>query len=846
MVMSLANSNAEDSNLQKVVSESENPAFDSDPAQNSGDVPEYVNGMKDNLRNKIETTMSSLPSYPLLDTFSLLTIFTIIPYFMSVIILLLYLFMGNPNCIEIIVSFFVNHKLNRKSSYRNTSAKPNTETFSTIKVITYVLLDATTTGVLFRSIPSAIPYIILLSKGFIASNLTSLRYRYFFDATMSCLLLISLENITLYAIRHFEIFRTDSIFTSHSSLSSLDYLYPAYLNKPSKLTRLFVYNLTFHAIHPDSFLMADIEYAIQFLNATLSLYVILHNINPILRKNNTLNKIYTLFESIIIPESDEKSNDSNSSIECKNTVMEIPTLANDTFHVPQEVSNSVPPSLLIYEDLDSSSSSNDLNQNFSIDDEPDLDVNDPDITDESINLKSSIIDNLGPGAFPPRYQALNINDVSSAIFVVSQNFETFCKLIWFSSSEISPVVTPTNTQIESKTLSLQQLSAVSAYPRSRNFSKKNLFKPKVTTEKKSRIDILKFQQPLWTFLNAARTMFMTLDYYSGDYYSHTAIIPTKETVKNYNKKTLPSSQCYIWYTGESILVFELHNISLEQLLIRVNGVIWEHVTSYSTNRREMIIISGLSPLIQYDVEFVKITLSGELIHLTTATVSTIFKDKVLTGSYITSPLKTLQESVQYNLTLVDNEVEKLKNSKAAWKKELQQIKSDIENLTNRINTSDESRQYKKLDNLRVTVSKIDKETQELRQKLEYYSNELDTVEENYKDTQREYENELRKFDKFQKDRQIKFKEHENRIKELSTEKNQLLVKKEKVISKRLRIHHDVELLENEIETMKKTEVALRTEKRKIRSLKREEKYNLLVKDINQFEQQLKAKSMNGL
>lgn len=813
--------------------------------------PENVNIGSENLRNKVETTMSSLPSYPLLDTFSLLAILTVFPYFMSVITLLLYLFFGNPNCIDIMLSFFVKHKLNRKSPYNKASMKPNAKKYSTITMITYILLDATLMGVIFQCSPLVVPYVIILSKAFIASNLSSLRQRYVFDAVASCVLLVTMENITLYAIKHFEIFRRDSLFSSHSTFTSLEYLYPMYYNMPSNLTKLFFFNISLHTIRPESMLMTQIEYAIQFLHATLSLYVIFHNINPIIRKNTVINKIYTLFESVVIPETSEISESGVEFNEFKNIALKnlkSNTTTTDVFCVPDEIANSVPPSLMKYDDdadevIGSSYTSTSINtksENIF-----DSESQDPDLTDDSITIKSKSYNYVGPGAFPPKYQALNINDVSSATFVVSQNFETFCKLIWFSSSELIPIPTSNNpSRIESKALSLQQSGSL-LYPRSRNFSKKNLFKPKLVGEKKGKINVLKFQQPLWTFLNAARTMFMTLDYYSGDYYSHSAIIPTNRAVKDYNKKTC-SSQCYIWHTGESTLAFELHNISLEQLLIRVNGVIWEHVTSYSINGREMIIISGLSPLIQYDVEFVKITLNGELVHLTTTTVSTVFKNKVITGSSVTSPLKTLQESVQYNLTLVDNEFEKLKNAKAAWKKELQQIKNEIESLNNRANTSDESRQYKKLDNLRVTVSKIDKEIQELRKNTENYSNELDIVEEKYKETQRKYEIESRNFTKFQQENKNKSAGQESKIEGLRAEKNQLLVKKEKVISKKLRIHHDVELLDNELETMKKTEIALKIEKRKIRTLKREEKYNLLVKDINQFEQQLKAKTMAGI
>jgi hypothetical protein len=61
----------------------------------------------------------------------------------------------------------------------------------------------------------------------------------------------------------------------------------------------------------------------------------------------------------------------------------------------------------------------------------------------------------------------------------------------------------------------------------------------------------------------------------------------------------------------------------------------------------------------------------------------------------------------------------------------------------------------------------------------------------------------------------------------------------------LRVHNEVELLNAELESMKKTEIALRIESRKFRSIQREEKYKLLVRDIQNFEKQLRSKSLGA-
>lgn len=258
----------------------------------------------------------------------------------------------------------------------------------------------------------------------------------------------------------------------------------------------------------------------------------------------------------------------------------------------------------------------------------------------------------------------------------------------------------------------------------------------------------------------------------------------------------------------------------------------------------MIIINGLSPLSQYDIDFVKITLKGELVHLTTTTVSTVFQNKIVTESTSSSPLSTLQRSVVTTQEAIEREKARLKKLKSDWKKKAAQLKADIENLNSRNKPSDESRNYKKLDSLRQAITKSDTEAALLSKEGERVRLLQTELEENFMEAKRHHEVVLRLYNKAQNDAKVEVSKIESKISASRAEKNQLLIKKEKIISKKLRIHHDVELLNNELESLRKTEIALRVERRKIRSIQREEKYNLLVKDIETILNSLKMKALN--
>lgn len=876
---------------------------------NKSQFQELGQGFADNQTNhsdngKNEQIMSSLPSYPLLDTFSLLCILMIFPHWLSTISLILYVFLGKPEFLDSMLLLVLKHKLNRSS--KSSSSVSFIRSLSLISFILSLALDSVFMVMIFYFIPWTVPYIILFSKAFMASNLTSLRNRYVLDAFISGILLISLENSMLYSIKHFEIFRGDSLFYFTSPSASTDFLYPLYYKSSTSFGKTLFYYITLHKISENSIIMFQMEYALQFFYSTLSLYIIMHNLNPILRKLAFIDHIYSFIESFAISDS---QNEENSSLNFSNETTNISqnnigkdkTKVENTFQIPKEISSSNLPTLRLNRILDDEF----VNKNVkNIEEEEGEEEEQKPVDDESLNTDSNDgsadNDTKIPMWFPEDHQVLNMNDVSSSSYVVAQNFENFCKMIWSSSynllSPTSALVQESNisnsnlthsplsqsfdsvnnninninnnsnnnstntssSNVSSSGLNLQSsTSNLSSRHRYQNLSRSNQIinlSPKRNSsrnkaispsDKKLKFNLLKYQQPLWIFLNAARTMFSRQDYYSGDYYSQNAVVTTGYGVDDYVRNNNSSSQCFIWFTGETTLAFELHNISLEQLLIKVNGIIWEHVSSCAFFGREMIIINGLSPLSQYDIDFVKITLSGDLVHLTTTTVSTVFQNKTVTESNISSPLATLQRSVVTTQEAIEREKTRLKKMKTDWRKKSSQIKSEIENLNNRSNFSDESRNYKKLDSLRQTVAKSDIEIANLSKKSEEISLLQTEIEEKYLDAKRLYETELRSFTKFENDSKNEILNQEKKLKSLALEKSQLLVKKEKIISKKLRIHHDVELLTNELETLRKTEISLRIERRKIRSVQREEKYKLLVNDIKKIERQLRAKTLNS-
>ncbi|VEU20799.1 DEKNAAC101727 [Brettanomyces naardenensis] len=806
------------------------------------------------------TSGAIIRPYPLMDTFAALAIMMVFPNWLSVLVLVLHILLGNPKFLESSISLFFRHKLSGLHSEADESLVVFANDYSLSSFLSYFSLDSFMVAVLLFVNPSILDYAKLLAKAIVAVRLTSTKYRHIFDAIASSVLLLFTEKLIHFLIQYIQLGKFDASlpfllsFSSSSSSSPESVLSSSSASSPSASTmsfspfavsdlltstyivsrrnplKLLMYHLSLSNLESASKIAFGFEYIIEFFYSTLAVYTIMHRLNPLLSRlvfYNSISKSLDSLTTVAIPtrlhishsntiSSQPRSRPltASSSTSSRNLTplsargplsTAIPrTNGNgrasslegtlETIAVPEEVSKSVLPALFSENEFSSLSPSDSVSSRDS----------DP-MMDDMSHSKT-------PASFPLDQQVGIMNDISSSSLVVAQNFENYCRVVLFPSS----IMASTNVMTNSK-------------------GKLNPF-----LEKKMKYMVNKFQQPLWVFVNAARTMFGRKDLYSGDYYQHNAVVATDPTVGGYVRSSNGSPQCFVWYTGETAVAFELRNITLDQLLVRVNGIIWEHVTSADLYGRELVMVNGLSPLSQYDVDFIKILENGELRHFATTTVSTIHKNRTLTESKPSTPLATLQESVVTTQNAIDREKAKLKKLKTDWRKRSTALKAEIESLNNRSNISDESRNYKKVESLRQAVAKLDVEVSNLSKRFEEFYAQQTEVDEKFLDQKRTYESEVRFYKSFEEDYEKKVQEQQDIIKDVTTERNQLLQKKDKLQQKKDRIQNDIDVIERDIEELKTREISLRRGQRKERGDKRERKYLLLMSDINKYENQLKS------
>ncbi|KAF6009608.1 hypothetical protein HII12_003154 [Brettanomyces bruxellensis] len=556
------------------------------------------------------------------------------------------------------------------------------------------------------------------SKACLASRLTSTRHRHSLDAVGSSALLLGLEKIIQLTTSYFEEGTSPlSITVSTHAGSRLTPISIPKARDQFTLSDMLVSNYITSRRSPMKLLafFNSISKSLDnFSTAALPRRRHIRN-NPRsditskapLHRNN-LSRGAFLSHKLGIP--------SSASLKSTDTPNQDPL----AIEVPDEISKSILPSLIVNGEVDEpltessnlefeqSTENNSANEDFS-----DLDTNEP--VGRTQKAKT-------PASFPLDKQRLIMDDVSSPGLVVAQNFENYCRV------SLMPSLTNSSPQ---------------------SASQKGKY-----VEKKLKSLSGKNQQPLWTFLNTARTMFGSRDLFSGDYYQHNALVATDPAVEGVPRMPNGFPQLFVWYTGETVVAFELRDVTLDQLLVRVNGIIWEHVSSARIYDRELVIVNGLSPLSQYDIDFIMILDNGELRHFASTTVGTIHQNRTLTESKHSTPLTTLQESVVTTQNAIDREKAKIKKLKGDWRKRSTALKNEIENLNNRANIIDESRNYKKVESLRQAVAKLDIEVSDVSKKSEEIFAKHTEIGEKYLDAKRNYESEGRHLAAFKRKRKI--------------------------------------------------------------------------------------------
>jgi len=825
-----------------------------------------MNGSKEALRSGSEQTSNgvqaggttstssasvsgSIKPYPFLDTFATLTILMILPNWLSIPMLFVDILLGKPEFFESIISLLFKHNLTGLRSDSEQTQRLGTGRMVAI-MIYWIVINSGVVFVVLLINPKILDYTKLFSKACLASRLTSTRHRHSLDAIGSSALLLGLEKTIQLLTSYFEHGTSPlsitvsshvgsrltpiSVPNVHDQFTLSDMLVSNYITSRRSPLKILAYRLSLSGFSGATTVAFAIEFTVELLYSILAIYITMSRLNPFFQRLvffNSISKSLDNFSTAALPKRRHIRTAPRTELPPK-TPVHRNTLSRGTFlshklgipspatvkstdtqsqaplviNVPDEISKSVLPSLINNTEIDEplteasnmefvqSSENNSVNEQFG-------DVDNSNDTTDTVNLNTASTN--APASFPLDKQKVIMDDVSSSSLVVAQNFENYCR--------------------------------VSLLPTLGHSSQQNIPQKGKYMEKKLKLPNNKNQQPLWTFLNAARTMFGSRDLFSGDYYQHNALVATDPAVEGVPRMPNGFPQLFVWYTGETMVAFELRDVTLDQLLVRVNGIIWEHVSSARIYDRELVIVNGLSPLSQYDIDFIMILDNGELRHFASTTVGTVHQNRTLTESKHSTPLTTLQDSVVTTQNAIDREKAKIKKLKGDWRKRSTALKNEIENLNNRSNIIDESRNYKKVESLRQAVAKLDIEVSDVSKKSEEIFAKHTEIGEKYLVAKRNYESESRHLAAFKEEKNKVVEKEGVRITKVTGEKDQLSLKREKLLQRKTNLENVIKDIQVSIEKLKEKEIKYRQDGRKKRSKEREQKYLLLLSDINKFE-----------
>jgi predicted nucleic acid-binding Zn-ribbon protein len=314
----------------------------------------------------------------------------------------------------------------------------------------------------------------------------------------------------------------------------------------------------------------------------------------------------------------------------------------------------------------------------------------------------------------------------------------------------------------------------------------------------------KFVQPLWTFMATLKAMSIRKDIYSGEIQAkqgdNNALV-LSDYVNKYDDYVFANfDQCFkrnkilifVDYIGETLISFQLKNYKRGDIIIRVNGVIWYQVSRGDHKGEEYFIVGGLTPLSQYDVQFIieeedelgnkKKYLIDDLI------VSTIDKDGgnistvKTTSNKVLSPLVTLQESLITTTDNLNQEKLKLKKQRKEISKKLTSYRQEIEKLKGKISSSDSNdlKNWNKVTMLRISVKQAEEDVSKVENEISLVEARENEVYEVYVVEKRKFDQQLRNFQNFRNVYTSKMELKRTKLSELNLELDNLSTKKEKL------------------------------------------------------------------
>ncbi|CAI5756352.1 unnamed protein product [Candida verbasci] len=412
-----------------------------------------------------------------------------------------------------------------------------------------------------------------------------------------------------------------------------------------------------------------------------------------------------------------------------------------------------------------------------------------------IILSNCIISSDLIGSKKKSEYSININAILVFIIVNYLNY-----LLKFNNPKFNPVylllsVHIINQSIFKKTTSLSNQVSI-------NVDENKLLDINVELKRNSNTNIalknfenfIGDSQPFWSIIAAIKAVLKNPNLFNGE--------TTK--IKNDGGKLKPNTS----QVAVSVVLIDSSKIVLHcnesNLSVKLNNVNWQ----YYKECNNYLIIHGLTPLFQYEIDIIKY---GQLLnHLV---VNTNDENQIINKSVETSSLLTLQTSLTSTMNKLNNLKVKYKKMKKDENKRINELKNQIEVLKGKISKNNkqqnDNRIFGKIKGLKHSVIQLENEITDLAREIEERNNEKE-VKSTPDNQQQEKINQLNKeFDDYEtRSREVKLA-----LAKVKQELQNLQTKQPKLINKQTSKQEEVKQLQIDLKNIKKNEIISKFQKR---------------------------------
>ncbi|KAI5951983.1 acrB [Candida jiufengensis] len=307
-------------------------------------------------------------------------------------------------------------------------------------------------------------------------------------------------------------------------------------------------------------------------------------------------------------------------------------------------------------------------------------------------------------------------------------------------------------------------------------------------------------QPFWSIIAACRAILKNPNLFNG------------ESSRKINVEETPMAVLVI---DSSKVILKFLSATTGKINVILNNIEWSYFKLVKENNEQYLIIYGLTPLFQYDVEIFG---GGKLINQ--LLINTTGDNEIINKSLPeTSSLVTLQTSLNSTMTKLNNVKLKLKKFKKDENKKIQDIKNSIDLLKNKISKYNsnkpvnENRVFGKIKGLKHSVIQLENEISSIQEEIEASQKEESKLESNFKLKEQNNQNDIKELEKTYNDYENRIKEDKSNLTKLKQEQSQFDLKLSKLISKQSTKQEEIKTLNLELKNLKKTEILNKFSKR---------------------------------